>query len=145
MSNLLTKIKSTLSSGLQAIQNEDRPQASPPSPESVKSRYEHKDANTFGIFLAAISVMVIGILIQGLLSFGFFQYRNHKMNTQVSQKTPPPDFLEGSAPTQKLSAYRTRMIHELNSYGWIDRDHQIVHIPIETAMKKLADRSGHEK
>jgi hypothetical protein len=37
------------------------------------------------------------------------------------------------------------MVHELNSYGWVDHDKQIVHIPVETAMKKLADGSAHEK
>jgi hypothetical protein len=145
MPNLLLRIKTTVSSGLRAIANEDRPLASPPSAESIEEGYEQKDANPFGILLAVIFVVVIGILIQALLSFGFFTFRHQRMNIQSPQKNPPADFQEGLAPTQKLNDYRTQMVHELNSYGWVDHDKQIVHIPVETAMKKLADGSAHEK
>ena len=44
-------------------------------------------------------------------------------------------------PAREIAAYREEKRRLLESYGWVDREHGIVRIPIERAMEALA--SGH--
>jgi hypothetical protein len=41
-------------------------------------------------------------------------------------------------PAADLAAYRAQQEHELGSYGWVDRAHGVVRIPIAQAMKDVA-------
>jgi len=41
-------------------------------------------------------------------------------------------------PATDLAAFRAQQESELGSYGWVDRAHGIVRIPIEQAMKDIA-------
>ncbi len=41
-------------------------------------------------------------------------------------------------PSADMAAFKARETAELNSYGWVDRAHGIVHVPIEQAMSRLA-------
>lgn len=41
-------------------------------------------------------------------------------------------------PAADLRTYRTAEEHVLESYGWIDRQRGIVHVPIEQAMREVA-------
>jgi len=57
---------------------------------------------------------------------------------------PPP--VEGPAlqpdPKSELEAYRTSQQSLLHAYRWVDRSRGVVQIPIEQAMRLLAERSG---
>ncbi|MFA6956347.1 MAG: hypothetical protein WC538_10785 [Thermoanaerobaculia bacterium] len=44
-------------------------------------------------------------------------------------------------PVRDMSEMRTAQLGKLNSYGWIDRDKGIVHVPIEKAMALAIERS----
>lgn len=37
---------------------------------------------------------------------------------------------------------RAEQVQRLNSYGWVDRNNEIIHIPIEQAMEALVSRSN---
>jgi hypothetical protein len=41
-------------------------------------------------------------------------------------------------PATDLAAFRAQQQHELGGYGWIDRAHGVVRIPIDQAMKDVA-------
>lgn len=41
-------------------------------------------------------------------------------------------------PHTDIAAYRAAETHELTSYGWVDRPHGIVRIPIDQAMHDIA-------
>lgn len=43
-------------------------------------------------------------------------------------------------PARDLAAYRAEKERQLESYGWVDRDHGIAHIPIERAMALYAQQ-----
>jgi len=51
--------------------------------------------------------------------------------------TPPQPRLQ-TDPEADLAAYVRKEQHLLNSYGWVDREHGIAHIPIGIAMARLA-------
>lgn len=56
-------------------------------------------------------------------------------------KSPAPLFPEPRLqpnPEADMAAFRARENAELDSYGWVDRPHGIVHVPIEQAMHRLA-------
>lgn len=44
-------------------------------------------------------------------------------------------------PVRDMNAMRASQLEKLNSYGWIDRDRGIVHVPIEKAMAIAIERS----
>jgi hypothetical protein len=39
-----------------------------------------------------------------------------------------------------MRAYRNAAQQQLNSYGWVDKEKGIVHIPISEAMRRIAER-----
>ena len=47
-----------------------------------------------------------------------------------------------AAPQPDLAHYRAEKQRQLESSGWVDRAHGVVHIPIEDAMDLLASRSS---
>jgi hypothetical protein len=54
----------------------------------------------------------------------------------ASETAPPLQ----SAPPPELKAYLIEKRQRLESYGWVDRDAQRVHIPIERAMRFMLER-----
>jgi hypothetical protein len=42
----------------------------------------------------------------------------------------------------RLSRFRASERRHLSSYGWVDRERGIVHIPIEEAMRRIAGEGG---
>lgn len=59
----------------------------------------------------------------------------------AEQKLPPAPRLEID-PTASLTRLRAEEDARLASYGWVDRPAGIVHIPIDRAMRLLAEREG---
>jgi hypothetical protein len=55
--------------------------------------------------------------------------------------SPPGPRLQ-SNPEAELKRFRAEEEKRLNTYGWIDKQKGIVHIPIDEAMKKLARRGA---
>ena len=49
----------------------------------------------------------------------------------------PPPTLSSSDPRAALAIYQTQQQARLNSYGWVNRQQGIAHIPIERAMQLL--------
>lgn len=43
-----------------------------------------------------------------------------------------------SNPSKDMAVFRKQKLQQLNSTGWIDKAHGIVHIPIADAMRKIA-------
>jgi hypothetical protein len=139
---MLNRIKSMIISGLREIAEEDAPPLKKPSIESIDSGFETKDANTFAIALFWGGLCVAAIVVELVLSTGFFAFKRHAMNAQSFTQNPPQDFLEGQAPEKRLHDYRTAEFNRLNSYGWVDHDRKIVHIPIDEAMKKIVEKGN---
>jgi hypothetical protein len=108
--------------------------------------YERRDLNLrmVAAFLAAMIVTVVAVL--GLLVWVFdaFSVRDTEMQTPPSplakgRQLPPEPRLQVNGPAD-LRAMRAQEDTQLNSYGWVDRKAETVHIPIAQAMKLLAER-----
>ena len=107
--------------------------------------YEKRDANVRNLLLFAAGLFVTLILAAGLSKWAFDYFG------RVQKLGPPPTpFEQGRAlpplpqlqaePEQDLEKLRAADQQELNSYGWVDRTHGIVHIPINRAMDLLLER-----
>jgi hypothetical protein len=115
-------------------------------PESVRQGYEARDMSfgavaAFGIGLLAL-LGVIGLVM--LAMYGLFANQQAQVNSlpsplMATKLAPPEPHLE-VVPGQSLQQLRAQEDQLLNSYGWIDQDHGVVHIPIDRAIDLLAER-----
>lgn len=110
-------------------------------------RYEQSDVRPgaivrFGIGLVVV-VAVASVALLGL--FGVFakQYQRHDPPSpplaRPSGDLPPVPRLQVT-PLQDLEQVRAQEEKELTSYGWVDPRMGIAHIPIDEAIRILAQR-----
>jgi hypothetical protein len=119
--------------------------------------FEREDLGSRPIFGFLISLVIVGILIYYLLwgMFRFLDTYNRQHERPVSpmvvpeeetrtagreqiQQFPEPR-LEDNERTE-LNDFRYGEEERLNSYGWVDQNAGIVHIPITRAMELIAQQ-----
>jgi hypothetical protein len=119
--------------------------------------FEREDLGARPIFGFLISLVVVGVLTYYALwgMFHFLDAYNRKHQKTVSplihvqpdtrivtpatiEKFPEPR-LEDDERTE-LNGFRYREEEALHSYGWVDQNAGVVHIPIERAMQLIAQR-----
>ncbi len=114
--------------------------------------HEESDVSIPGLAKSGVALVALGI-VANLLVWGMFNYLN--TSADRSQPPPPPMFkgnqlppeprLQG-APGHESSALddmlemRAREDSILGSYGWVDQQSGVVHIPIEVAKKLILER-----
>ncbi len=108
--------------------------------------YERRDMSVrlIGTFLAGLIVTVIVVLLLMGWLFDYFQAREAQRDLPPSplaeaRQVPSGPILQ-VAPRQDLKAMRIEEDALLHSYGWVDQKTGIVRIPIDRAMKLLAQR-----
>ncbi len=109
--------------------------------------YEPSDADPkpivwFGVALAAMLVVTIAAMAW---MFDYFTAREKQLDTSGSpladtREIPKAPQLQVT-PASDLTRLRAREQARLDSYGWVDRQQGLVHIPIERAMEMLAEPS----
>lgn len=119
--------------------------------------FEREDLGSKPVFGFLISLAIFGILTYYVLwgMFHFLDAYNRKHQAPISpmvkteeetrvvtpatiQQFPEPR-LEDDERTE-LNGFRLREEQQLNSYGWVDQNAGVVHIPIDQAMKIIAQR-----
>jgi len=109
-------------------------------------RHERTDADVLALSKFAIALLLLCIGSLAVI-FGVFRYLEHRYGGVLPRATqslgldarrlPPAPQLELTEP-QDLAAERAAEQQILSTYGWIDREHGIVRIPIEQAIDMLA-------
>ncbi len=92
---------------------------------------------TFGYFAVFLVGLIGFVLIAGALLSGFMLPGKSIVITPAPTLLPPAPRLE-AYPGENFPALHATQEAELNSYGWVDRQKGVVHIPIEQAMKLIA-------
>jgi hypothetical protein len=109
-------------------------------------QHEESDVDVWAVgrFVAAM-VVVIAISL-GLL-FGLFRYfeaatggEKPVASERVNPGKRPPEPRLEVTPVEDLRKFREAEDRALNAYGWMDREHGVVRIPIARAMELLAQR-----
>lgn len=86
-----------------------------------------------GLLFLLLAVLLV--CVHGLVSLWQLK-ADHALT--ISQTAAPPAPGIETAPHPELIQFLTEKQTILNSYGWIDREEQIVRIPVEQAMQLLA-------
>lgn len=129
-----------------------------PPPAHSEVRYEKSDARGGAIIALGVLLAVLGLIVQASAGwlFDYLKEREHrkyqplpalaaKQRAQLPRdldKIPQPR-LQESEPLD-LAKLRHQEDSKLSSYGWVDHEKGIVHIPIDEAMRLFADRSSKE-
>ena len=110
------------------------------------SSYEHTDANVwviakFGIWLAITAVVVhVGIwVLWGALVKQAEVTREQQYPLATQPRLPPEPRLQ-QFPANEIDDFRRTENTRLNSYGYVNKDAGVVHIPIAEAMRLTVER-----
>ncbi len=93
--------------------------------------------HTFGYFAVFLVGLIGFVLVAGALLAGSLSPGKSIVITPAPTLLPPAPRLE-TYPGENFPALHATQEAELNSYGWVDRQKGVVHIPIEQAMKLIA-------
>ena len=124
-------------------------------PAASPVRTEHTDVNIRGVLYTGAGMIVATVLVYlaGWGTLAHFRAREWEgkrsqfpLAVQDGDHLPPKPRLEQIDRMEEIrsGAYEARPRYaeerrRLESYGWVDEEKKIVHIPIERAMKVLAE------
>jgi hypothetical protein len=110
-------------------------------PEGRRTDVDVSRIFQLGAGLAGI-VAVVAVLVQ--LSLGAIARRpfaGESRRSPLARETPPPEPRLQTSPAGDMEAMRARDRARLQTYGWVDRAHGVVRVPVEEA-KKIVLRKG---
>lgn len=123
--------------------------------ENPETRYERRDLSPHSVLLFLVGLAVVSVLIYFML-WGFYGYLNafrqkpqrpaapleavhgNENPERAIQRFPEPRLQPN--PAADLNKFRTQEEQTLNSYGWVDPQTGVAHIPIEQAIDIIAAR-----
>ena len=107
-------------------------------PALPPARYEPEDV-TFGFLLTGAA----GVLLTVLLCAGFviWLYPGVQHDHRLPSPLPvyPAPRLQAN-PQDDLRRFTAEELTRLNGLGWVDKQHGIVHIPIDEAMRRIVQQ-----
>ena len=114
--------------------------------EAAKPRHQLDEVNFGGIVLtggALVAMILLAVLGAGALFTIFADNRNQPITpvsplAQTAQIPPEPRSQSDLRPN--LQSLRATEDATLSSYGWVDRQNNVVHIPIDRAMDVLVQQ-----
>jgi hypothetical protein len=111
--------------------------------------YEHTDANVWLIAKFAFWLLITALVVHvglGLMYKMFIEQskvsseeQQYPLASTTEPRLPPAPRLQ-QFPRTEFYQFRTGEMQKLESYGWVNKDAGIVHIPIEDAMKLTLER-----
>jgi hypothetical protein len=118
-----------------------------PGPEHSGVRYEHSDVQPAAIVRFAVALVIVVVVSAGVLLglFAVFARQQRRLDppspplARPAGDLPPVPRLQVT-PLQDLEQARAQEENELNSYGWVDPRAGILHIPIDQAIRLVAER-----
>lgn len=102
-----------------------------------ETAYEPQDMRLGVIGVLALLVLALLVAVPFILRFS---YSGALGDADRKQTMLPPGPMLQTDPSADLRAFDAAERARLESYGWVDRSKGIVHIPIDAAMKELAQK-----
>ena len=108
----------------------------------AENPHEHRDWSFRVVAGFAVGVLiflgVVALLIAGLFSFlATHDAKSSELPSMTTPQFPPTPQLQAIPGDQLKNLHATEQAI-LNSYGWVDRQNNIVHIPISKAIDLMA-------
>ena len=70
------------------------------------------------------------------------RWHRRARGSPLEQADDPRQRIELQPSVRTAERTRTEQMRQLQSYGWIDRDKGIIHVPIERAIDQLVSQKG---
>ncbi|HEY1239063.1 MAG TPA: hypothetical protein VGF16_00845 [Bryobacteraceae bacterium] len=112
-------------------------------------RHEHRDVNVWAVGKVGIA-LVLTTIASLLLMFGMFRYLEVRENAAQIQPTtfsinpnalpPEPNVMFNQHEPQNREEILGNEEKQLKEYGWVDKEHGVVRIPIDRAMDLVVQR-----
>jgi hypothetical protein len=130
----------------------DKREAAPPgtahvATESLARGYEVQEVNLRALVIFAMALTIIVSIIALLLWWAVGAWTNEPPRLQpaiepalVTPQTGPGPGIEPFPGAVRATLVAPAAEH-ISSYGWVDRENGIVHIPVEEAMQQLIDQT----
>ncbi|MFQ5723503.1 MAG: hypothetical protein ACE5G6_03340 [Terriglobia bacterium] len=110
-------------------------------------RHEQRDINFryVGLFFLSLFLflgLALGVMAGLFRTFSAWQQAGQAPAPPMAQARPsrPPAPRLQENPGRELETLRQAEEEQLSSYGWVDADAGVIHIPIERALELLAER-----
>lgn len=121
----------------------DAPQTGRGARTAPAPRHAPETTSAGGVWLFVIGMFVgLGVILVALrvlvLWFGAAMPAGPPW-TVVAGPTHQPHVQQWSEPASVARRYRRQQAARLSGYGWIDREHAVVRIPIERAMELIVE------
>jgi hypothetical protein len=97
-------------------------------------RFEKTDVDAGGLLKAGFVIVAVTAGVVFFLYWLYFVFVR-----QEASRQPPPPLLQ-TGPTLDLRTFRDQEDGILRSYGWVDKEKDVVRIPIEEAMRLVVSR-----
>jgi hypothetical protein len=104
-----------------------RPGHPEPQPGEVNAR----------VVLTVVLIVSIVVVLVTVFSTVLLR-RDGPSRAGPTESAPSRTVRLSSNPDAEIEAYRQEKTSQLDSYGWIDREHGIAHVPIDRAMQIIA-------
>lgn len=113
-------------------------------PIDPTTRFERSDVNAKAVFLTGAGLLIV-LWLFVLITYPIFAWLEH-VNAEESPPAPralqrtsiPPGPRLQANPREDLRDLQAREAKELSGYGWVDRAHGVVSIPIDNAIRIVA-------
>jgi hypothetical protein len=117
--------------------------------ENPEVRYEHRDVSEGSTFWFGVGILAVMVVV------AFLAKPLYDMLAERESATQPPAAYVAEAnrgaleppaprlqvrPENDLEAFRAREDAILTTYAWVDKEHGVVRIPIQEAMRIVAER-----
>jgi hypothetical protein len=108
--------------------------------------HEHSDVNVRLILIFGAALLVAALVIHLALYWLLERYNessprpSRAASAPGTQESLPPEPRLQVAPRADMANMRAAEERELQTYGWVDREKQVVRIPIDRAMQLIAER-----
>lgn len=107
----------------------------PPVVVNDDTRFERSDMSVAVIATLAAGVLLYVVVTPFILT-RIYRPALSDMSRALDVRPPGPELQLNTA--ADLAKFRTQEEQRLDSYGWVDRDKGVVHIPIAQAMQDVA-------
>lgn len=118
----------------------------PPAEDSIRSGHEVRDVSIRGVLGLAAAVLAGGIVVHVVLWFVLqglevsAKQADPELSPLAETRPEPPAPRLQDRPSHDYAAYRAEQEARLNSYGWVDRDRGVVHLPVSRAMELILEQ-----
>jgi hypothetical protein len=119
-----------------------------PASSNPDVKFEKTDVDAGGLLKAGFVILSVTVAVAVFLHFLYFVFVRQEaarqppppvLKPERSVLAPPPPHLQ-TGPALDLQAFREQENRILGTYGWVDKEKEVVRIPIEDAMRLVVSR-----